>query len=63
MDLGQAAPFAVLAGQTITNTGPTEVSGELGVWPGSTVTGFPPGTGVVNNDAAAVALAKQALTE
>ena len=63
MDPGQAAPFAVLAGQTITNTGPTEVSGELGVWPGSAVTGFPPGTGVVNNDTAAVALAKQALTE
>ena len=53
----------MLAGQTITNTGPTEVSGELGVWPGSAVTGFPPGTGVVNNDTAAVALAKQALTE
>jgi hypothetical protein len=27
----------------VTNTGPTTVVGNLGVWPGSAVTGFPPG--------------------
>ena len=41
--LGTADPFAVLAGSTVTNTGPSLVNGNLGVWPGSALTGFPPG--------------------
>jgi hypothetical protein len=42
--LGAAANFVVLAGSTITSTGPTSVTGDLGVSPGTSVTGFPPGT-------------------
>lgn len=44
--LGAAASFGVLANTTVTNTGNTVVSGNLGVSPGTAVTGFPPG--VVN---------------
>jgi len=42
--LGAAGNFVVLAGSTVTSTGPTSVTGDLGVSPGTAVTGFGPGT-------------------
>jgi hypothetical protein len=42
--LASAGNFVVLAGSTVTNTGASALTGDLGVSPGTAVTGFPPGT-------------------
>jgi hypothetical protein len=57
--LASAAPFGVLAGTTVTNTGNTVVTGQLGVSPGTAVTGFPPGTSGAQHNGDSVALTAQ----
>jgi LPXTG-motif cell wall-anchored protein len=63
--LGAAASFAILAGTTVTNTGPSAISGDLGVAPGSAVTGFPPGAvtnGSIHQADTAASQGKSAVT-
>jgi hypothetical protein len=64
VNLGTAGNFAVLAGTTVTNTGLSNITGDLGVSPGTAVTGFPPGIIIgAQHDGDAVALqAKSDLT-
>jgi hypothetical protein len=62
--LGTAAAYSVLGGSTVTNTGPSILNRSLGLSPGSSITGFPPGTvlGTTNQTNAAAAQAKADLT-
>ena len=41
--LATSANYAVLGGSTVTNTGPSILDNSLGLWPGTSITGFPPG--------------------
>jgi hypothetical protein len=43
VSMAGASTLAVLAGTSVTNTGATIVTGDLGLSPGSSVGGFPPG--------------------
>jgi hypothetical protein len=64
--LGSAQSFAILAATTVTNSGLTVIKGDLGVSPGTAVTGFPPGTvigGTIHSDdASATSAQADALT-
>jgi hypothetical protein len=56
--------FSVLAGSAVTNTGSTTVNGSVGIYPGTSVTGFPPGlaSGTIDIADSAAAQAQAALT-
>jgi Ice-binding-like len=43
VQLGTSANYVVLGGSAVTNTGPSTLGGSLGLWPGTVITGFPPG--------------------
>jgi hypothetical protein len=60
--LGTSEGFSVLAGSTVTNTGPTTMFGDLGLSPGSSVTGAPHVLGETHVDDAVAIGAKSALT-
>jgi LPXTG-motif cell wall-anchored protein len=59
--LGTVGAYSVLGGQTVTNTGPTVLSRDLGVSPGTAITGFPPGTTAGATHAADAAAAQAQL--
>jgi len=66
INLGAADNLAVLAGSAVTNTGMTNIYGNLGLTPGSAVTGFPPGMvvppGMIDIDNADATNAQSALS-
>jgi hypothetical protein len=64
VNLATVTPFVALAGTTITNTGLSVLNGDIGVAPGTAITGFPPAlvNGVAHENDAVAAQAQSDLT-
>jgi LPXTG-motif cell wall-anchored protein len=64
--LGTSANYSVLGGSAVTNTGSSTLGSSLGVWPGTSIIGFPPGKvlapGTTNKTNAAAQNAQSDLT-
>jgi hypothetical protein len=63
VNLGSTVAFGILAGSTVTNTGPTVINGSVGVSPGNAITGFGPGILVGGTIHAGDAVAAQAQSD
>lgn len=67
VSLGTASNYVVLGAETVTNTGGSTLDGSLGLWPGSSITGFPPGQvlapGAIDTTNAAAQQAQSDLTD
>jgi hypothetical protein len=57
--------ISVVAHETVTSTGPTNIAGEVAVFPGAAIVGFPPGSamGLHHGDAIAQAALRAATAE
>jgi hypothetical protein len=62
VSLGTADSFAILAGQTVTNIGPSAINGDLGVSPGTAVAGLLPVVGTIHTADAVAGQAQSDLT-
>lgn len=66
VQLGTAASYSALAGSTVTNTGNSVLNSSAGLWPGTSITGFPPGLvtapGTIDATSAAAQQAQSDLT-
>jgi hypothetical protein len=62
--LGAANLFAILGGTSVANTGASSITGNVGLWSGTSVTGFPPGTvsGTIDSANASAMQAQMDLT-
>lgn len=63
INLGSAGTFGILAGLSVTNTGASTINGDLGISPGSTLTGGPVVTGTTHLGDTTAANAQLALTK
>ncbi len=62
--LGAANLFAILGGTAVNNSGTSTINGNLGLWSGTSITGFPPGAvnGMINATDATAMQAQMDLT-